>query len=602
MSIPTIQIPRKLSFLSEPWRYKVAYGGRGGAKSRSYAAQLVADSMVGEELILCCREIQNSIEDSVKRVIENEIDRLELGSIFDIKDKYVKCKETHSEFIFKGLRGNIHSVKSTEGITKAWVEEAHTVSQYSWDILDPTIREENSEIWITYNPEDEEDPVHYMFVLSEPPPGSKVVKIDYWDNPWFPDVLRTKMLWDKEKDDDKYQHVWCGQCRKTSDEQVMKGCWVVGETPEPSDQTVLRHGLDFGFGSDPTAGIRSWVDGTKLYIDYEAYGHGVEIDDTGDLIEESIPGSKSWPIIADSSRPETISYLNRGGFTVVPSKKGAGSVQDGINFIKSFEVIINPRCKETIREFKKYSYKKDKQTDKILPIIVDDWNHLIDALRYALEGEKREDTFIEQMEVRAAAQRELEEEDYLFAPLTLGIYTKRFSNDENVITLRQGNACHWQKCYGSLEPTDLADKIAKLVMKYNIQSVFLALGGDNPSGASVLSVLTHQGFDHIISVDLGADAGDDKLFHDKPSEIWAEMREWLPSAMIPQDEKLINDMSLPMRFYDNKQRVKIEKQEDTVKRTMRNPARGISLALTFAMPIIENVYQTDLEPEPEPSF
>lgn len=602
MSDLTVQMPSKLSFLAQPYRYKVAYGGRGGAKSRSFAAQLVVDSMTRKERILCCREIQNSIEESVKKTIENEIDRLQLGNIFDVTGKTIRCIPTGADFIFKGLRGNIASIKSIEGVTKCWVEEAHTVSQYSLDVLDPTIREAGSELWFSYNPEDEEDPIHQMFVVNEPPPGSMVVEVNYWDNPWFPDVLRTKMLWDKERDDDKYQHIWCGQCRKTSDEQIMKGCWRIGDTPEPTADTVVRHGFDFGFGSDPIAGVRCWIDGTTLYIDHEVYGHGVEIDQIGEALVKSIPGVKNWPITADSARPDTISYLNRNGFTVVPSKKGAGSVEDGIAFIKSFEVVINPRCKETIREFKKYSYKKDTQTDKILPIIVDDWNHCIDSLRYALEGELRMDLFINHSSVMAAVKRELEEDEYMFSPLILGVYTKRFANDETVVTLRHGAKLIWQKCYASISPFELATKIAHLMGKYGIKSVFVSLGGDDPSGASVINALCHKGFDSITAVDLGGSAGDDLAYSDKPSEIWGKMREWLETGDIPSESRLINDISTPVRFYDNKHRIKIEKQEDTLKRVTRNPARGYSLAMTFSMPVAEQVHHADLEPEAVPAY
>lgn len=381
----TIQVPRKLLFLFYPARFKVARGGRGGAKSRAFAAALTARSIAGKERILCCREIQKSIKDSVKKLIENEIERRGWGHLFTVTRDSVICEKTGSEFIFAGLRDNVDSIKSMEGVTLCWVEEAHTMSQRSLDILVPTIREPGSELWFSYNPQFETDPVHTYFNGKNPPPGAVIVDINYTDNPWFPAELREQMEWDMARDYDKYRHVWLGECVRYSDEQVMHGVWRVAETPEPPDDTILRYGLDFGFSVSPTAAVRLWIDGASLYIDHEVYGHGVDIDDTPALLK-AIPGIDRWPIKADSARPESISYLNKKGFRVVAAKKGTNSIEDGIARLRGYDITIHPRCKHLIEEFTRYSYKRDKQTDEILPIIIDEFNDGIDACRYATEG------------------------------------------------------------------------------------------------------------------------------------------------------------------------------------------------------------------------
>jgi len=150
---------------------------------------------------------------------------------------------------------------------------------------------------------------------------------------------------------------------------------------------VLYYGSDFGFARDPTTLVRMWVNTEKreLYIDYEAYGIGVEIDDTAALYDK-VPEARKWTITADCARPETISYLRRQGFKIRASKKGPGSVNEGIKFLQSYDIIIHPRCKRTIAEFGSYSWKINKLNNEILPVLADDNNHIIDACRYALES------------------------------------------------------------------------------------------------------------------------------------------------------------------------------------------------------------------------
>jgi hypothetical protein len=163
--------------------------------------------------------------------------------------------------------------------------------------------------------------------------------------------------------------------------------WSVREFETPED-SVLRFGADWGFANDPTALVRGFITGRTLFIDYEASGVGIEVDETPALFD-TVPGSRKWTIRADSSRPETVSYMQRQGFKIVPAVKGPGSVEDGLAFLKSYEIVVHPRCKRAAQELGSYSYKIDPQTGEILPILEDKDNHVIDALRYACEGLRR---------------------------------------------------------------------------------------------------------------------------------------------------------------------------------------------------------------------
>ncbi|BAF69579.1 PBSX family phage terminase large subunit [Nitratiruptor sp. SB155-2] len=366
--------------LVKPYRYKVYYGGRGSAKSYNFALTLLVLASKQPLRILCAREFQNSISDSVHRLLSDLIDKYHLPN-FEVTQREIRNKLTGSEFIFKGLRHNIQSIKSTEGVDICWVEEAQTVSEESWQILIPTIRKPGSEIWVSFNPYFVEDPTYQRFVVN-PPSNAFVKKVTYKDNPYFPDVLREEMEYDKKTDYERYMHVWEGECITYSDAQVFRDKFAI-DTIDVGNSKEVYYGADWGFAVDPTTLVRVWVVGEYLYIDQEAYKVGCTLDDTPSLFDK-IVGSRSHIIRADSSRPETINFLNSRGFTIKPAPKWPGSVEDGIEFMKSFKkIIINPNCKHTAEEFRLYSYKTNSAGD-ILPQLEDKNNHCIDAIRYAL--------------------------------------------------------------------------------------------------------------------------------------------------------------------------------------------------------------------------
>jgi phage terminase large subunit len=378
-----IPLPEVFEPLLEPSRYKGIYGGRGGAKSHFFADQLIDNCITHKGYrAVCVREYQVSLEQSVKRLLEDKINAYSLGREFRVMNS---CIETPGDgvVIFQGMQSHTaESIKSLEGYDLAWVEEAQNLSQRSLDLLRPTIREEGSELWFSWNPRHATDPVDQL-LRTNPPPDSIVIKSSYRDNPFFPEVLRKEMEWDRARDPEKYAHVWLGEYERHSESRVFKN-WKVEEFESPSDVTFLFGG-DWGYSIDPSVLVRCYVVDRKLYIDREAYRIGVEIDHLPQLFD-TIPGSREWTITADSARPETISYLQRHGFPrLVPAVKGKDSVKEGVIFLQNYDIIVHPRCVHTIDELTMYSFKVDRLTGIVTPILEDKKNHVIDSLRYAVE-------------------------------------------------------------------------------------------------------------------------------------------------------------------------------------------------------------------------
>jgi len=342
--------------------------------------------------ILCAKETQNSLADSALAIMKRVIADYDLLEFFKPTKQGLYCTASGTEYVFRGLQ-HPERIKSLEGIKYCWVEEAQKVSKDAWEVLVPTIRTDDSEIWVTFNPDQESDPTWQMFV-AHPREDAEVVKVNYYDNRFLPAPLHHEMAWDKEHDYEKYQHVWEGEPRTISNAQVFHGKWRVAQFEPPTDelgrpQVPFYYGADWGFSQDPTALVRCYIHDGSLWVDYEVYGVGVDIDETPQLFR-AVPGAEAWPITADSARPETISYMRKTGFNMRSAKKGKGSVEDGISFLRSFkEIVVHERCKHLADEMKMYSYKRDRLTGDILPVLEDKHNHLVDALRYATEPIRR---------------------------------------------------------------------------------------------------------------------------------------------------------------------------------------------------------------------
>ena len=227
------------------------------------------------------------------------------------------------------------------------------------------------------------DPTYDRFVAHRRP-SSFVIKVNYSDNPFFSREMMAELEYDKEEDYQNYLHIWEGECATTSEAQIFKNKFTVKDFKAPEGMDTFYFGLDWGFSSDPTAIVRCWIKDNELYIDYEDGGVGIELDHTHKVID-AIPLANKYTIRADNARPESISFISRQGYNIVAAPKWAGSIEDGIEYIRSFSnIFIHTRCREVISEFTHYSYKTDRLSGDILPVVKDKWNHYIDALRYAL--------------------------------------------------------------------------------------------------------------------------------------------------------------------------------------------------------------------------
>lgn len=445
-----IQIPTAEAYtpLLERSRYKGLHGGRGSGKSHEFANLLIERAMMRSGLRwVCVREIQKSLDQSVKQLLEDKIKLYELQDYFRILHTHI---ETPGDgiFLFQGMQDHTAtSIKSLEGFDGAWVEEAQTLSATSLTMLRPTIRKEycihcrtkkedikdfeknppcdknnsqphdieESEIWFSWNPRNDDDPVD-DFLRKNRPPNAIVIGTTFRDNPWFPDVLRKELEWDRKTDHEKYLYVWEGGYERRTQSRVFKN-WRVEEFVAPSNAQFYV-GCDWGYSVDPATMVRCYEERNdpvtgkehprkRLYIDYERYKIGVEIEDLPAFFDGLVCGcpvpepgqpkptckfptlhgwARNKRSVADSSRPDTISHLRRHGYRMMePSKKGKNSVKEGVLFLQGYEIIIHPRCVETKREYEHYSFVVDKQTNYVTNELEDKKNHIIDPTRYALE-------------------------------------------------------------------------------------------------------------------------------------------------------------------------------------------------------------------------
>lgn len=389
MSNLKIKTPRWALPLLEPARFKVVYSGRGLGKSYFFAGLLIEEHIQNpDQRSLCIRAVQNAISQSVKQLIEELIDVYGVADHFDIQATEIKNKKGKGVMMFKGLQQyNSSNIKSFQGVDRAWIEEAVDISQKAWDDLEPTIRKKDSQIWVSYNPLYETDPIDKIFRGDNPPDDAIIVTANIFDNPWASEANMKSMEHARKHDIDRFQHVWMGGYLKNSDKRIYKN-FSVQEFDTPAE-AEFYYGCDLGFSVDPTVLVRCFIEGRKLFIDYEAREIGCDTVDLPNLFLQ-VPMSELFPITIDSSRPETISHLKKNGFRRARgSVKGAHSVIEGIEYLRSFEIIVHPRCKGMIDDLTHYSYKVDSKTDEITPYIDHKNSDGCDALRYAVEKVRR---------------------------------------------------------------------------------------------------------------------------------------------------------------------------------------------------------------------
>jgi phage terminase large subunit len=397
-----VEIPEPIvPVLFSPARYKVLYGGRGSAKSWSVARALLVKGLERPLRILCAREFQNSIQDSVHALLADQIRGMGLDGHYEIQRARIVGRNG-TTFGFEGLRHNIASIKSYEGADICWVEEAQTVSKESWDILVPTIRKPESEIWVTFNPELDSDETWRRFVVS-PPPNAKVLKVNWDANPWFPDVLAAEKDHLKATDPDAYLTVWEGHCR-----QVLEGAIYANEIRAATeDERITRVPYDKAKPVDVYFDI-GWADYTSAWF-------GQWVGQEFHLIDYMQGHLKPWSAyMADMQKrgyvyrtvwlPHDAQAKELGtGKSIEDQTRAAGyrtmiapqlSVLDGINAARE---LFNrcwfdaEKCADGLQCLRRYRWDKDETRGgfKRAPLH-DEFSHGADAFRYAAVSAKRD--------------------------------------------------------------------------------------------------------------------------------------------------------------------------------------------------------------------
>lgn len=402
--------PVKLQFLFEPHRYKVPYGGRGGAKSWGIARALLIMGAQRPLRILCARETQKSISDSVHKLLSDQIVALGLQGFYSVL-KATITGANGTEFIFAGIRQNVGNIKSYESVDICWVEEAQTVSKQSWEVLIPTIRKDGSEIWVSFNPDLETDDTYKRFVIN-PPPTAKVVKINWRDNPWFGKVLKDEMEHLKAKDLDAYEHVYEGTCKQVVEGAIYRTELLAAEkeqriTRVPYDSTKPVHTFwDLGFGDNTSIWFAQSIGFEFRLIDFfSASQQGLQFYLKTLQERGYVYGFHHLP--HDAKAHELGS-----GRTIEEQIRAAGlkvkvvaklSIMDGIAaaraiFSKCF--FDGERCADGLQALRHYRYESDEKLGTLKREPLHDWaSHPADAFRYfavAIREPERQKQIVQQ--------------------------------------------------------------------------------------------------------------------------------------------------------------------------------------------------------------
>lgn len=382
-----------MAFLNkEKWRFKIVHGGRNGGKSHDFATSLAERGTQKKCLFLCLREYQKNLKDSVHRLLSDKINQEPaLRQFYKIQRDTIIGKNG-TEFVFSGIK-NAVNIKSFEGADVAWIEEAQTLSADSLRILIPTIRKEGSEIWFSFNPRAITDPI-YQFMMSNRQ-NKKVVQINYLDNPNCPQLMIDEANELKAINYEFYEHDWLGKPYSVTDDVIFKGCYTVDDLgifynglqwlDDKSNVYYMQYGGDFGFSAHPTALIEfCFIDDNTIYANRELHEYQLLITKYKEKIKEKIPQALDERVYWDCSSSDRIAQLRADGLDAMGAKKGAGSVEAGIEYLKGKRLIVHPRCKHLIYELDNYKYKTDKNSGIITTDIIKENDHLIDAWRYGL--------------------------------------------------------------------------------------------------------------------------------------------------------------------------------------------------------------------------
>jgi phage terminase large subunit len=389
-----IRLPEKLGPLFEPHRYKVLQGGRGSGKSWGVARALLVLGASKPLRILCTREIQRTIADSVHRLLADQITELGLDSFYQVLEGEIRGRNG-SLFLFAGLRQqDVHKIKSFEGVDICWAEEAHVITKRSWDILIPTIRKDGSEIWITFNPELDSDETFKRFVES-PPPDSVVLPVNWRDNPWFPQTLEQERLLSKRRDtEEDYENIWEGKPRTTVAgaiyrNEILKLIEDRRIRPVPYDPMLKVHTVwDLGWNDQTSIIMVQRLRGEARVIDYIEDSHRTLSDYVAELERRKYRwGTDYLPhdaaakdVKGGRSAEEIIRDLGRSPM-IVPEV----GVEHGIKLAR----LVFPRCyfdedktKRLVDCLKRYRRQIHLTTDEPMKPLHDEYSHGADAFRY----------------------------------------------------------------------------------------------------------------------------------------------------------------------------------------------------------------------------
>lgn len=375
----TINIPIEYKRLfNSDWREAAVYGGRYSLKSHTVARVLLIRARQKKIRVACFREFQNSIADSSHQLLKDLINQYGLTD-FKVTNTSIINTVNGSDFIFNGLHNNEQSVKSTEGIDIAWVEEAQTVSNTSLEVLTPTVRKPGSQLIYTYNRLLEDDPVHHRLVL-EGRPNTLIINTNYdiaLKYGMMPDVIRLEMEDDRDRRPALYKHKWLGE--PSSSERKIYSDWaIINEIPH--EARLERYGLDFGYSNDPTAIVGLYKYNGGFILDEVCYQKGLsnkQIADTLINIDRAL-------VIADSAEPKSIDEIRNYGINILPCVKGKDSINQGIQFVQYQKISITKRSYNLIQEYNKYLWQVDK-LDKVINVPEGGFDHLMDAIRYGLD-------------------------------------------------------------------------------------------------------------------------------------------------------------------------------------------------------------------------
>jgi phage terminase large subunit len=394
----TVNLPKQLQFLFQPHRYKIAYGGRGSGKSWGFAIALLLLAAQKPMRVLCAREVQKSIKQSVHTLLSDQIQSLGLGAISQVLETEIRFANG-STFSFAGLASHtVESIKSFEGCDIVWIEEGQTISKRSWNILIPTIRKPGSEIWVTFNPDLDTDDTYVRFVLN-PPASARVVKMNYSDNPWFPEVLEQERLHCQTHNPADYENIWEGNCKSAVDGAIY-AAEIAALQEEgrlchaPYDPTLKVHTVwDLGWNDSMCiALVQRSPSGEVRIIDYIEDSHRTLDSYVMQLIDmrlnwgfDFLPHDGRTKDFKSGKSSEEI--LTAMGRTV--QILGRDDVEEGIKLARMMfgRLWVDKKAGELIDRLKRYRRMQNQKTLEFGAPLHDENSHGADCLRYVAMAE-----------------------------------------------------------------------------------------------------------------------------------------------------------------------------------------------------------------------